>query len=353
VRPRTETGDVDRAGAPAAEILRVDGLAKHFPVRAGLLRRQAGWIYSVDGVDLVLRAGETLGIVGESGCGKSTLARTILRLLEPTAGRIVFRGQDITHLPGQELRAVRKHLRIVFQDPFSSLDPRMTVADIVGEPLRIHGAGDRRARVAKVRELLEVVGLSAEHANRYPHEFSGGQRQRIAIARALALDPQVLILDEPVSALDASIQAQILNLLDRIQEAFGLAYIFISHDLSVVRHICDRVAVMYLGKFVETGTRDDIFDAPAHPYTQALLSSAPISDPVERGRGTYRVLTGDVPNPAEPPSGCRFRTRCWKAEQRCTREEPPLTDRGHGHPSACHFAEVDPVLSARRAPPDA
>jgi oligopeptide/dipeptide ABC transporter ATP-binding protein len=328
--------------ADPAVTLRTEGLVKHFPIHAGLLRRRVGAVRAVDGVDIEVRRGETLGVVGESGCGKSTLARTIMRLVDPTDGRIIFNGQDITHLPSRQLRAIREHLRIVFQDPFASLNPRMTVADIVAEPLRLHrrsgGAGTGRT----VRDLLEIVGLNPEHTNRYPHEFSGGQRQRIAIARALALSPQVLILDEPVSALDVSIQAQIINLLSEIQDRLGLTYVFISHDLSVVRHICDRIAVMYLGKIVETGSRDRIFESPTHPYTQALLSAAPIDDPSERGKRVPLALVGDVPNPADPPSGCRFRTRCWKAADRCAVEEPALVDRGLGHPSACHFAEHRP-----------
>jgi oligopeptide transport system ATP-binding protein len=328
--------------ADPAVTLRTEGLVKHFPIHAGLLRRRVGAVRAVDGVDIEVRRGETLGVVGESGCGKSTLARTIMRLVDPTGGRIIFNGQDITRLPGRQLRAIREHLRIVFQDPFASLNPRMTVADIVAEPLRLHRRSGRAAKGRTVRDLLEIVGLNPEHTNRYPHEFSGGQRQRIAIARALALSPQVLILDEPVSALDVSIQAQIINLLSEIQDQLGLTYVFISHDLSVVRHICDRIAVMYLGKIVETGSRDSIFGSPTHPYTQALLSAAPIDDPGERGKRVPLALVGDVANPADPPSGCRFRTRCWKAADRCAVEEPALVDRGFGHPSACHFAEHRP-----------
>jgi oligopeptide transport system ATP-binding protein len=328
--------------ADPAVTLRTEGLVKHFPIHAGLLHRRVGAVRAVDGVDIEVRRGETLGVVGESGCGKSTLARTIMRLVDPTEGRIIFNGQDITRLPSRQLRAIREHLRIVFQDPFASLNPRMTVADIVAEPLRLHRRSGHAGGGRTVRDLLELVGLNPEHTNRYPHEFSGGQRQRIAIARALALSPQVLILDEPVSALDVSIQAQIINLLSEIQDQLGLTYIFISHDLSVVRHICDRIAVMYLGKIVETGSRDHIFDSPTHPYTQALLSAAPIDDPSERGKRVPLALVGDVPNPANPPSGCRFRTRCWKAVDRCAAEEPALVDRGLGHPSACHFAEHRP-----------
>jgi oligopeptide/dipeptide ABC transporter ATP-binding protein len=329
------------------DILRVEGLVKHFPIRSGLLRRQIGQIHAVDGVDLTLRLGETLGVVGESGCGKSTLARTIIRLIEPTAGRIVFDGEDITAYDRNELRKVRRNMQFVFQDPFASLDPRMTVRKIVAEPLHIHGLYEERGGDDRVRELLETVHLSPEHANRFPHEFSGGQRQRIGVARALALDPKLLLLDEPVSALDVSIQAQVINLLKEIQQQFGLAYIFIAHDLSVVRHISQRIAVMYLGKIVETGTRRDIFERPAHPYTQSLMSAAPIPNPDSRDKGGRIVLEGDVPSPAHPPSGCRFRTRCWKAEEICAHEVPELIDRGQGHPSACHFAEVKPVMRER------
>jgi oligopeptide/dipeptide ABC transporter ATP-binding protein len=322
-------------------LLRVEDLYKHFPIHAGVFKRTVGQIHAVDGVDLTLQKGETLGLVGESGCGKTTLARTVLKLVEPTSGRIYFDGRGIARLTRRQMRGVRRELQIVFQDPYASLNPRMTVRDIVSEPLKIHGLytgrGERRKRVD---ELLRTVGLSPEHGNRFPHEFSGGQRQRIGVARALALNPQLIVLDEPVSALDVSIRAQVINLLETLQRELGLTYLFVAHDLSVVRHVSDRVAVMYLGKVVETGTRDDIYERPSHPYTQALLSAVPIEDPTQRGKRQRIVLEGDVPSPANPPSGCRFRTRCWKAQAICAEEVPPLILRDGGHLSACHFAEV-------------
>ena len=332
-----------QGGAPSADgtILHVEDLVKYFPIRKGIFKRTVGHVHAVDGVSLEVKQGETLGLVGESGCGKSTLARTILKLVEPTAGKIVVNGRDITTFGRKQMRPVRRELQIVFQDPYASLNPRMTVRNIISEPLMIHSvATSKSERIRRVDELLRTVGLSPEHANRFPHEFSGGQRQRIGFARALALNPQLVILDEPVSALDVSIRAQVINLLESLQGEFGLTYLFVAHDLSIVRHVSDRVAVMYLGKVVEVGSRDQVYDRPTHPYTQALLSAVPIESPQQRGKRKRIVLEGDVPNPANPPSGCRFRTRCWKAQDICAQEEPLLDPRGFDHPSACHFAEV-------------
>jgi peptide/nickel transport system ATP-binding protein len=311
------------------DLLSVEGLTKHFPLRGGTLR-------AVDGVDFTIAPGETLGLVGESGCGKTTTGRAVVRLLEPTGGRIVFEDRDITHAGRGELRRIRPDLQIIFQDPYSSLNPRHTVGQIVAMPLQVNGIRPAGGRKAKVRELLATVGLNPEHYNRYPHEFSGGQRQRIGIARALALSPKLIVADEPVSALDVSIQAQIINLLRDLQREFGLAFLFIAHDLAVVRHFCQRIAVMYLGRIVETGTRAQIYQAPAHPYTTALLSAVP---EVGLGRRERLKLTGETPTPIDPPSGCRFRTRCWKAQPRCAREEPLLRLTPAGQQVACHYPE--------------
>jgi oligopeptide transport system ATP-binding protein len=330
-------------------ILRAENLVKHYPIKAGVLRRTIGHVKALDGVSFELYKGETLGIVGESGCGKSTLARTLMRLEEPTAGKLTFDGVDVYSQKGAAMRRLRRDIQIVFQDPYTSLNPRKTVGDIVGEPFEIHTdvlpKGDRRQRV---QQLLDLVGLNPEHINRYPHQFSGGQRQRIGIARGLALNPKVIICDEPVSALDVSVQAQVVNLLGELQTGLGLAYIFIAHDLSVVRHISDRVGVMYLGKIVEIGDENQIYSRPTHPYTQALLSAVPMPDPTTRHSREQIVLTGDVPSPANPPPACRFHTRCWKAQEICSIEEPLLVARPDGesaHDSACHFAEPRVVVS--------
>ncbi|MGW2508087.1 ABC transporter ATP-binding protein [Streptomyces scopuliridis] len=340
----------------AEPILEVRDLVKHYPLTRGILfKKRIGAVQAVDGVSFALAPGETLGIVGESGCGKSTVAKLVVNLERPTSGAIRYKGEDITRLSGRALKAVRRNIQMVFQDPYTSLNPRMTVGDIIGEPYEIHPEvapkGDRRRRV---RELLDVVGLNPEYINRYPHQFSGGQRQRIGIARGLALRPEIIVADEPVSALDVSVQAQVINLMERLQDEFGLSYIFIAHDLSIVRHISDRVGVMYLGRLAEIGSDAEIYEHPTHPYTQALLSAVPLPDPTAREHRDRIILTGEVPSPANPPSGCRFRTRCWKARERCVVEVPelavPEVFRGlrgpAAHPSACHFAEERQIVPA-------
>ena len=342
----------EAAGEP---LLRVTGLVKHFPIKLGVVRQKVvGQVRAVDGVDFELYPRETVGLVGESGCGKSTVTKVLLALEKPTAGQVFYQGRDVFAMGGKELRQLRRQIQIIFQDPYTSLNPRMTVGDIVGEPWEIHPEVlPKKGRQQAVKDLLARVGLNPDFVNRYPHQFSGGQRQRIGIARALALNPEVIVCDEPVSALDVSVQAQVINLLEDLQDEFGLSYLFIAHDLSVVRHISDRVSVMYLGRVIETGTNAEIYERPAHPYTQALLSAVPSPDPAVRGRKTRIVLEGDLPSPADPPSGCHFRTRCWKAQDICAVEYPALVDRGQGHPSACHFADAVDVVHGDPAPPPA
>jgi oligopeptide transport system ATP-binding protein len=325
-------------------LLSVRDLKKHFPIRSGVLRRRVGSVYAVDGISFDVKRGETLGLVGESGCGKSTAARVILRLIEPTAGEALLDGHDVLHLKRGALHRARRDMQIIFQDPYASLNPRMRVQDIVEEPLvALHVEKDARARRTYVRDLLERVGLLPDHAERFPHEFSGGQRQRIGVARALAVKPKLIMCDEPVSALDVSIQAQIINLLDELQDDFGLTYVFIAHDLSVVKHVSDRVAVMYLGRIVETSDAQTLYRNPQHPYTQALLSAVPVPDPNVERRRRRIVLEGDVPSPANPPSGCHFHPRCWKAKEICSVEYPPLERKSgspHDHLTACHFPDL-------------
>jgi peptide/nickel transport system ATP-binding protein len=336
-------------------LLSVRGLEKHFPITKGILQRKVGAVRAVDGVDFDVLRGETLGLVGESGCGKTTTGRLLTRLLEPTGGSVTFDGNDITHWRQGRLRPLRRDMQMIFQDPFSSLNPRHTVGSIVGAPFRIQKVQTEHGTKRAVQDLLKLVGLSPEHYNRYPHEFSGGQRQRIGIARTLALRPKLIIADEPVSALDVSIQAQVVNLLDDLQNEFGLTYVVIAHDLSVVRHISDRVAVMYLGKIVEIADRNDLYLQPRHPYTVALMSAVPVPDPARRARAQRDrvLLTGDVPSPVNPPSGCRFRTRCWKAQEICAAEVPALVPRVGDpatHQVACHFPVVEGEQVAGRRP---
>ncbi|MCZ4272045.1 ABC transporter ATP-binding protein [Maritalea porphyrae] len=321
---------------PLVELL---DLKKHFKVSSGLFGRNAKYLRAVDGVDLTINRGETLGLVGESGCGKSTLARTLIRLYEPTSGQMKFDGEDIAALDQKSLMPFRKRMQMIFQDPYASLNGRMTVHDLIAEPLEIANIGDTQSRTARVHELLEIVGLNKDHAMRFAHEFSGGQRQRIGIARAIALNPELVICDEPISALDVSIQAQVVNMLEDLQRDLGLTYLFITHDLSMVRHISDRIGVMYLGKIVELADNDELYENPKHPYTRALLSSIPIADPVEARKRKIEEMQGEIPSPIDMPSGCRFRTRCPLATELCATNEPKLKELTDGHLAACHYAE--------------
>jgi oligopeptide transport system ATP-binding protein len=322
-------------------LVQVNNLKKHFPIMRGIMRRQVGAVQAVDGVTFDIYKGETLGLVGESGCGKSTTGRTILQLLEPTAGQVTYEGKDLTGLNKSELRKSRREMQMIFQDPYASLNPRMSVGGIIGEPLQIHNIGTSKTRKDRIKELMGLVGLNPFFINRYPHEFSGGQRQRIGIARALATNPAFIVADEPISALDVSIQAQVVNLMDDLKEELGLTYLFIAHDLSMVRYISDRVAVMYLGRIVELSDRDSVFERPLHPYTQALLSAIPIPDPEKEEKRQRLILEGDVPSPANPPRGCRFHPRCRYATEICSEEDPEFRDLGNGvqHMTACHHAE--------------
>jgi oligopeptide transport system ATP-binding protein len=345
----TSTGPthVPTNGTATGELLRVDNLQVHFPIVNGVFRRQVGTLRAVDGVSFSIKQGETLGLVGESGCGKSTTGRAILQLHKPTSGSVRLLGKELTKLGSEEVRKMRREMQMVFQDPYASLNPRMTVGSLVGEPLEIHGLARGREKDERVRELLRTVGLNPHYASRYPHEFSGGQRQRVVIARALAVHPSLVVCDEPISALDVSIQAQVINLLERLQEQLNLTYLFIAHDLSVVRHISDRVAVMYVGKIVELTTRDRLYAKPLHPYTRALLSAVPIPDPKVEHRRQRIILNGDVPSPVNPPPGCRFQTRCPFAQEVCRVQEPPLVEAESGHVVACHF--WDQISSAAAA----
>jgi oligopeptide/dipeptide ABC transporter ATP-binding protein len=351
----TDTAAAEAASPADAKgpMLEADHVQLYFPIKKGvLIDRTIGHVHAVDDVSLRLQEGETLGVVGESGCGKSTLARCFVRLLEPTDGAIRYRGQDITHLGRKALDPMRREVQLVFQDPVSSLNPRKRVGQIIGTPLRLHGVDGQKAE-ERVRDLLERVGLNPEHINRFPHEFSGGQRQRIGIARALAVDPRLIVLDEPVSALDVSIQAQVVNLLDDLQDDMGLSYVFIAHDLSVVRHVSDHIAVMYLGKLMEVSPARELYDKPMHPYTEALLEAIPIPDPEENSRRERNVIGGEPPNPINPPSGCRFHTRCPHATEVCSAVEPPLAEYGGGHVTACHHPRnvtADEIAAATRSP---
>ena len=337
-----EAGDTAGSKAGNEDLIAVDGLVKHFPIRGGLLRREVAAVQAVDGLNFAVRRGETFSIVGESGCGKSTTGRLLTRLLEPTAGRITLQGRDITHLSEGALRPLRRDIQMIFQDPYSSLNPRHTVGKIVGAPFRLQGVTPPGGVKRAVQDMLAAVGLNPEHYNRYPHEFSGGQRQRIGIARTLALRPRLIVADEPVSALDVSIQAQIINLLQDLQAEFDLTYVLIAHDLSVVRYVSDRVAVMYLGKIVELADREALYTAPMHPYTVALMSAVPVADTRRRHDRERIRLAGDVPSPINPPPACRFHTRCWKAQDVCRTVEPPLVALAPGHEVACHFPENQP-----------
>ncbi|MEV4281309.1 ABC transporter ATP-binding protein [Actinoplanes xinjiangensis] len=337
----TAAGTATATTAAREPLLRVEGLTKHFPVRSGLWGK-GSVVRAVENVNFEVHPGETLGLVGESGCGKTTTGRMLVRLLEPTAGKITFDGEDITHTKGARLRKLRQDIQIIFQDPYASLNPRHTVGRIVAMPLQVNGITPPGGVKRRVQELLETVGLNPEHYNRYPHEFSGGQRQRIGIARALALKPKLIVADEPVSALDVSIQAQVVNLLRQLQRDLGLSFVFIAHDLAVVRHFCERIAVMYLGRMVEVGTRQQIYENPAHPYTRALLSAVP--DVTKLGGHGRIKLEGDVPSPIDPPSGCVFHTRCWKAQEKCSAEAPVLLPNPNGSISACHFPETGEVV---------